>query len=270
MTESIANEGDRSWNFYNNPRWPYDLFIRTYILKPMEYGFVKEHYDRPVRDFRYPVKTLERMIATLPVKPDGTAWYLTTLEAIEKAGGRMLFQFIDGVATRKQAERFIQQIGIPLQHLMGTLDFFKQWWFPYGAQLRQLVEDTDQSLINHIAVLKQHGFAQGFKLLDVGRTRQGRRNLAEQTGIPEAILLDLVHRADVTRIPYVSGGMVKRMWTIGYDSLQKLKNADPEEYFARISQYYTSQHKASPFDARLEYIRDFLDDARRAPLVVEE
>lgn len=270
MSELIASEADRSWNFYHNPKWPYDLFFRTYILKTFEFGFVKERYDRPIGDFRYPVKTLERMISTLPVKPEGSAWFSTTLDALEKAGVRRLFLFINTVATRNQAQGFIQQTGIPLLHLMGVLDFFKQWWFPYGAQLRQLVDDTDQSLIYQIPVLKQRGFSQGFKLLDIGRTRQGRRNLAEQAGIPEEILLDLVHRADVTRIPYVSGGTVKRMWTIGYDGLEKLRNADPNEYFARISHYYTSQHRASPFDARLEYIRDFLGDVQRAPVVVEE
>jgi hypothetical protein len=270
MSNPIASEVDLTWNFYNNQKWPYDLFIRTYILKPMEYGFVKDYYDRSIGDFRYPAKTLERMISTLPLKPEGSAWFLTTLDAFERAGVRMLFAFIDLVATRKQAEELLQHTGLPLLHLMGTLDFFKQWWFPFGAQLRQLVEDSDQSLIDQIAVLKKHGFAQGFKFLDSGRTRAGRKNLAGQTGIPDTIILDLVHRADVTRIPYVSGGTVKRMWAIGYNSLESLRSADPEEYFSRVSRYYASLHKANPFDARLEYIRDFLGDARRVPEVVEE
>jgi hypothetical protein len=264
------SEEDRVWNFYHNEKWPYDLFIRTYILKMMAYGFVKEHYDQPVGDFRLQVKTLERMLSTLPVKPDGTAWFTAALEAIEQSGAVNLFQFIDRTATRQQAEGFLQQTGLPLMNLMGVLDFFKQWWFPFGAHLRQLVEETDQPLLVHIASLKQQGFAQGFKLLDAGRTKAGRMNLAGQTGIPEGALLDLVHRVDVTRIPYVSGGTVKRMWAIGYRSLPQLKDADPEEYFARISQYYTSQHKASAFDARLETVRDFLEDARRSPFVVEE
>lgn len=270
MKKPVDIEGDGVWNFYNNQKWPYDLFVRTYIMKTFDYGFVKEHYDRLLSEFRYPAKTIDRMVSTLPVKPEGSAWFFTTLDGIERAGVRMLFQFIDHVATRKPAEGFLNQTGIPRNALMATLDFFKQWWFPYGAQMRQLVEDTDQTLIDHIIVLKGHGYAQGFKLLDAGRTKEGRNSLIEQTGINEAALLDLVHRADVTRIPYVSGGMVKRIWTIGYGSLQKLRNADPDEYFARISQYYSSQHKASPFDARLEYIRDFLEDARRAPIVVEE
>jgi hypothetical protein len=270
MSNTIVSELDRNWNFYNNEKWPYDVFVRTYILKMLEYGFVKAHYDRPIGEFRYSTKTLERLVATLPKKPEGTAWISTTLDAIEQAGVRTLFQFINTVATRRQAEAFIQQAGIPLLYLTGVLDFLKQWWFPYGAQLRQLVEDSDQNLINCLNELKKHGFAQGFKLLDTGRTREGRLKLAEQTGIPVVILLDLVHRADVTRIPYVSGGTVKRMWVIGYDSLEKLRKADPEVYFSRITLYYASIHKANPFDARLEYIRDFLSDVKRAPLVVEE
>jgi len=270
MNKTAAIEGDGVWNFYNNPKWPYDLFVRTYILKTFDYGFVKEHYDRPLNEFRYPAKTIEVMLSPLPVKPEGSTWLFTTLDSIERGGIRMLFQFIDRVSSRKQAEGFLSQTGIPRNALMATLDFFKQWWFPYGAQMRQLVDDTDQTLIEAITELKGHGYAQGFKLLDAGRTKVGRNSVIEQTGINEAIVLDLVRRADVTRIPYVSGGMVKRIWTIGYGSLEKLRNADPNEYFARISQYYSSQHKASPFDARLEHIRDFLENVRRAPIVVEE
>jgi hypothetical protein len=60
------------------------------------------------------------------------------------------------------------------------------------------------------------------------------------------------------------------MWAIGYDSLQKLRKADPDECFTRLSEYYASMRKANPFDAKLEYIRDFLSDAQRVPVVVLE
>jgi hypothetical protein len=266
---SDTSEAERDWNFYNNDKWPYDKFIKTYILKTMEYGFVKEHYDRSLEDFRYPTKTLERCLSTLPLRPEGSAWFHSTLDAIEKAGVLALFQFMPRISTRKQAEGFIRGAGIPLPHLMGMVDFLKQWWFPFGAQLRQLVDDSDQTLLDYLASLKNHGLSQGFALLDNGRTTEGRKKLTGKTGIPEAHILDLVNRADVTRIPYVSGGTVKRCWAIGYDSLEKLRKADPEEYFSRVSQYYASIHKVIPFDAKLEYIRGFLNDAKRSPVVVE-
>ncbi len=270
MPKPTTSEKDHQWNFYGNDKWPYDLFMRTYILKTMEFCFVSEHYDRPIKEFHYPVKMLEIMLSTLPRRPEGIAWFTTILDEIEKAGLQTVFQFINNVATRRQAEGFLQRTGISLPYLMGVLDFFKQWWFPFGAQLRQLVEDSDQHLIGPLACLKQQGYAQGFKLLDIGRTCEGRRTLSEQTGIPEEILLDLVNRADVTRIPYVSGATVKRMWAIGYDSLQKLQKTSPMEYFSRVSQYYASMQKPIPFDAKLEYIRNSLSSAQRMPVVVEE
>jgi hypothetical protein len=269
MSDKIPAQDDRDWNFYHNDKWPYDKFIKTYILKMMDYGFVKEHYDRNIQDFRYPAPVLEVRLSTLPVKPEGAAWFSDTLDAVEKAGLLTLFQFIPRVSTRKGAEAFLEDTGIPLLNLMALMDFFKQWWFPFGAQLRQLVEDTDQATLGCLEILKNHGLSQGFALLEIGRTKAGRKTLAGQTGIPGAILLDMTNRADVTRLPYVSGATVKRCWAIGYDSLEKLRGADPEEYYARASQYYASIHKPNPFDAKLEYIRGFLGNAKRAPVVVE-
>jgi hypothetical protein len=207
---------------------------------------------------------------TLPVRPEGTAWFMDTLAAVEKSGIPTLFAFIHRIATRKQAEVFIKENGIPLLNLMAVLDFFKQWWFPFGAQLRQLVEDNDQTSIGAIDTLKAHGFSQGFVLLDTGRKQAGRVKLAAQTGIPEGIIRDLTHRADVTRIPYVSGSTVKRCWAIGYDSLEKLRQTDAEEFYARVCQHYSALQKVIPMDAKLEYLRNMLRDARRMPIVVRD
>jgi len=262
-------ESDRDWLFYHNEKWPYDQFLKTYILKMMDFGFVRDNYDRSIVHFRYPEAVLAPRFNTLPVRPAGTAWFLVTLEAIENAGAATLFRFIQLTVTRKQAEVFIKEAGIPQLSLMAAMDFFKQWWFPFGAQLRQLVEDTDQTAISTLDNLKSHGYAQGFKLLDTGRKPEGRLQLAAQTGIPEAVLRDLTHRADVTRIPYVSGSMVKRFWAVGIDTLEKLVKSDPEDIYARMCQLYAARQKAVPFDAKLEYLRELIADARRIPVVFE-
>ena len=153
---------------------------------------------------------------------------------------------------------------------MEWLDYLKQWWFPYPATLRQLVEDDGDPLMNSVlAELKAVKIANSLTLLESAAEPPGRSELARQTGINEGTILDLVNRADVSRLPYTSGGAVKRLWVMGYRSLAALRTADPQEYAGRIEIFFATGGKGSTFDAKMSTILGFLQDARHAPEVVK-
>jgi hypothetical protein len=92
--------------------------------------------------------------------------------------------------------------------------------------------------------------------------------LSAQSGVQMALLHDLVQRADVSRLPYTSGGAVKRLWAMGYRSLADIRSADPQDYSRRVGEYFAAGGKGTPFDAQMEHILTFLQDARHAPLVL--
>jgi hypothetical protein len=155
--------------------------------------------------------------------------------------------------------------------MADLLDFVKRRWFiPQRVQVRQLFDTSDQVLFGHFEVLKQHKVANSYALLENGRTKAGREALAEQTGVPEDVILDFVRRADITRMPWVGGRMVKQLWAIGYTSLEQLRNADPDDYLARIEEYYRHYGKGKPFDLTPKTARGLIKAAQRLRDVVEE
>lgn len=64
--------------------------------------------------------------------------------------------------------------------------------------------------------------------------------------------------------------MVKQLWSIGYTSLEQLRNADLEAYYARVQECYRHHGKGKPFDLTSKTARGLIEAARRLPTVVEE
>jgi len=255
MSQETAPE---DWYIDGNRRWPYDKYLRTYFLKRLEYDFVRENYDR----------TLDVLREDMARPARSRAWLYSTVDQLEQAGVGTLFELIDCVSTQARAECVMAQAGIYCRQLEGLLDFIKAWIIPYPAQLRQLFDTSDGALLGTFEVFKGHRLANNYVLLERGRSRAGRAALAAQTGLPGAAILDFVHRADVARMPFVSGGVVRQLWSIGYRSLAELRNADPVRLCAQIAAYYETYGKGKPFDATPETARGMVDGARWIPTVV--
>jgi hypothetical protein len=181
-----------------------------------------------------------------------------------------LFEFLDAVSTLDQVERLMEQTNINREEMEAWLDFVKRRWFiPQVVQLRQLFDTSDQALFAHFQALKQHKVANSYTLLERGSTQAGREALAAQTGVPEAVILDFAHRADITRMPWVGGRMVVQLWALGYTSLEQLRKADPQAYFQRMQEHYRSLGTSKPFDATLKNAHGLIEAAKRLPDLVE-
>jgi hypothetical protein len=263
------NQSALTWNFYNNPRQPYDDFVVNYIFKPLKFTFVQRHYDRPLSEFIRELPEVMHHFTTVFGPGGGSAWLEDTIGQIQEAGAANLYTFLDRVTTRSLAQVFLKISNIPQPCLMAWMDYLKQWWFPFPATLRQLADEGNPALDAALAQLKAVRIANCMTMLEAAAEPDSRTVLARQLGIAEAVLLDLVHRADVSRLPYTSGGAVKRLWVMGYRSLAAIRTADPQDYAARIEVYFAAGGKGSSFDSRLDVIQGFLADARHAPDVVK-
>ena len=256
---STDAHNDAEWYVEGNPHWPYDKWIKTYFLKPLQYAFVRDTYER----------TLDQLCKDLARSAGSKPWLLDAVDRSEEVGVGTLWELVERVSSKEDAERFLEQAAIPRDHLEALLDFVKRWIIPVRTQLRQLFDTSDEALMRHFEALKQFKLTNSFALLEHGRTKAGRRALAEQTGVPEEVILDFVHRADITRLPFVSGRVVKQLWALGYTSLEQLRAADPEDYFARMAAHYEAVSKGKPFDATPQTARGLIEGARRLPTVVE-
>ena len=153
-----------AWHFYHNPRQPYDDFVPHYILKPLKFSFVQTHYNRPLKEFVQELPDLMHHFSTVH-GPGGEVWLAEIIGQIEEVGIHDLYSFLDRVSTRSRAQDFLNISGIPQPSLMDWMDYLKQWWFPYPATLRQLVDDDGDPLLHSaLGQLKVAKIANSFTL----------------------------------------------------------------------------------------------------------
>lgn len=155
MSGSAGRKETLAWCFYRNPRHPYDGFMANYLFKPLKYAFVHKHYDRLLAEFVRELPELGHHFSTVH-GAGGEVWLADTIKQMETTGVYSLYSLLERVRTRSQAQGFLAESGVAQPSLMEWLDYLKQWWFPYPATLRQLVEDDGDPLL-HTALVKLKG-----------------------------------------------------------------------------------------------------------------
>jgi hypothetical protein len=81
----------------------------------------------------------------------------------------------------------------------------------------------------HIKALETIGIKNINHMLAGGATRESRKTLSEQTGIPESAIVDLVRLSDLGRIQGIKSIRARLYVDAGVDSIEKLADSDPEE-----------------------------------------
>ncbi len=82
--------------------------------------------------------------------------------------------------------------------------------------------------------LKEAGVGSVEKLLEVGATARGRKELAQKTGLSETQILNWVNRADLTRIKGVNTQYADLLEAAGVDSVPELAQRNPENLYAKL------------------------------------
>lgn len=259
MTPEVSarsrQEAAEAWSFskpQQRVQWPYQRWYNAHIARRTRLGFVRELWDHSLADLAAGCR--RREIA----------------DVLRRFGHReadSLMALLDTVDTQAKAAATCHRSDVKPAELIELL----RWCYkrlPFGAQMRQLVDDEEANLGPCLDALKRHKLSFSLALLDAGRTRGGRARLAGQTGIAGDVLLDLVHRADMTRVALMSGGMVRAQWALGYRSLRDLQRADPDDYYERSDRHYRSAARGRPFDLTREACRRHIERMRQQMRIV--
>jgi predicted flap endonuclease-1-like 5' DNA nuclease len=73
------------------------------------------------------------------------------------------------------------------------------------------------------------------RLLQVGATRRGRKDLSENTGISEKLILEWVNLADLVRIKGIGEEYSDLLEEAGVDTIRELRNRDPNHLHRTLS-----------------------------------
>ena len=142
------------------------------------------------------------------------------------------------VDTKERCAAFLQTTDIPFEAFIELLNYLFRWVLPFKTPVREFIDVENETHKAYLVILKRQKLGSNLDILESGRTRTGRAELAGITGIPDAFILSLVHRADISRLAYVRGKTVKHLCGGGYDTLDKIANADIEDMEKAMEAYY--------------------------------
>jgi hypothetical protein len=196
--------------------------------------------------------------------------YLSKLTLIfvelHQAGVENVLDFTHYVNTRPKLESFVELSGLNPPDVILVLKYLIYWFFPGEKYLSGLVR-ADPATSQALKALAGLGVRTNLQLLQQGLTPLGRRSLAEQSGLPAETILDLVNRADLSRLPWASKATISNILGAGYGSLAQLVNAEPEKLYADFFRYGKSIGKNLKLGNEIE---NSYRIARIVPRLVQE
>jgi predicted flap endonuclease-1-like 5' DNA nuclease len=82
--------------------------------------------------------------------------------------------------------------------------------------------------------LKAAGVQKTEDLLEKGGTKKGREHLAENTGLPESLILTWVNHADLMRINGIGGQTSELLEAAGVDTVKELAQRNPNNLHEKL------------------------------------
>jgi hypothetical protein len=158
------------------------------------------------------------------------------LTELHEAGVQNVLDLMARVETREQLETFSAQSGVRALDIATVLKYLIYWVIPMKKLLGGLVRD-DPVISEAVKVLRESGIRTNLDLLQQGIIPAGRKQLAGASGLPDAVISELVNRADFSRMPWASKATISNIIGAGYISLAQLANANPEQLYADFFRY---------------------------------
>jgi hypothetical protein len=121
----------------------------------------------------------------------------------------------------------------------------------------------------HIQKLEARGIKSAEQMLAAGRTQKQRATLAEEAGVPEEAILELVKLSDLARLPGVKGIRARLYYAAGIDSVGKMASWETEALRIMVAEYV----ERTGFDGippLPKEARSTVANAQRLPEVVED
>jgi len=215
--------------------WNYEILIQK-IREVLSYNFIQEYYNHNMKEA---VMYSEKLLGYHPKYNEYTSRIMKVFKELESLTVKNYNDLVDKVDTREKCEDLVRKAKLPFQDLISTLNYIFRWVLPFkNVYLRQLVDESNAVEVDYVKRLSEHNIRFNLDILEHGRTNKGREKLSEETGIPEAFILDLVNRADLTRLPYMNKKTVVHLCKAGYDTVDKLARVDAEKLRRNMKSYF--------------------------------
>lgn len=154
---------------------------------------------------------------------------------LDEQGISTLAGLIDALKTKKKLLAFADQTSLPEDYLT-ILRREANSYMPKAVNLNQF-SGVDQAVIEKLADL---GIKQSFQLIKQCQTKKTRQELAQQVGLPEKEIIELLSLADVTRVNGVGPVFAQVLLDAGIQTSVEIAQADSKILFGRLKEAYLS------------------------------
>jgi len=244
--------------------WSYEDLIKK-ILKVLSYNFIQEHYNPDMKEAeKYAVK----LLGYDPKYAEYVSKLTDIFRKLDSFKVENYTELIHQVENREKCEEFLRKTKLPFKDLISVLNYIFRWVLPFrNVYLRQLVDTGNETHKECLEELRKLNIKFNLDILEHGRTRAGREKISKETGIPESFILDLLNRADLTRLPYMSTKTVNHLFGGGYNSINKIAQADVTKLKEDMKSYFDKRGmKLSKSFIELEGLVEW---AKTVPKIVE-
>jgi len=223
--------------------WHYEKLIAK-ILDVLEFNFVQEYYAHDMTEAGiYSEKIRQGYLQN--DRESGFIGEITKhFKDLSLFGIRNYQDLVGRVNTKSNCEKFLQETGFSFEALILLLDFLFRWVLPFKIPIKELVDTMPHTNTTYLEILKNRGVRSNLDVLETFRSKTGRKMFSTETGIDEIYLLELAHRADISRLAYVRGKTIMHLSGGGYNTLNKLENAEIMKMEADMTAYYESIGKS--------------------------
>jgi hypothetical protein len=158
------------------------------------------------------------------------------MKALDQAGVLSMADLTEKIASRDLLEAFTLQSKVEALSTVAVLKYLLYWFVPMDKYMSGLVQG-DPEVIVAIKALGEAGLRTNLAVLQAGLNSNGRRQMAQNTGLAIEMITELVHRADFSRLPWASKATISNIIGAGYASLAQLAVANPEQLYADFFKY---------------------------------
>lgn len=130
------------------------------------------------------------------------------------------------------------------------------------------LEDVEGIGKKYASKLRKGGIGSQKKLLDVGSTRKGRKDIAKNCGIGEKLVLAWVNRADLCRIKGVGEKYSDLLEYSGVDTVPELAQRSAKNLFAKMEEVNKKRKLVRQLPAESN-VSDWIKQAKKLPRVVK-
>jgi predicted flap endonuclease-1-like 5' DNA nuclease len=115
--------------------------------------------------------------------------------------------------------------------------------------------------------LQDAGVATTDSLLEMGATPQGRKSIAERSGIPIALILRWVNHVDLYRINGVGEEFADLLEAAGVDTVPELAQRIPENLYQKMMTVNEEENRVRQLPSETQ-ISSWVEQAKKLPRVI--